>query len=117
MKSENINDESFTSKQSSNYNNIFKNLSITELTTNINTNNNSNPQNTNSLNNNLEDEPRKKAIVKPTPIIKPKAKTKEEIYQENLANQIELVELKMKEFEDYSEYLPNNHPTLIQLKI
>ena len=112
----NLNEIKKDSKKIIKINNKYFNLKDDDLDEESNTNN-SNQQNTNSLNNNLEDEPRKKAIVKPTPIIKPKAKTKEEIYQENLANQIELVELKMKEFEDYSEYLPNNHPTLIQLKI
>jgi len=48
MKSENIIDESFASKQS--LNNIFKNLSITELTTN--TKNNSNISNSNTSNSN-----------------------------------------------------------------
>ena len=105
----NLNDIKKDSKKIIKINNKYFNLKDDDLDLESDTNNTNNTT--------REDENKKKAIVKPTPIIKPKPKTKEEIYQDNLSSQIELVELKMKEFEDYSEYLPNNHPTLIQLKI
>ena len=51
--------------------------------------------------------------------VKPKKPhlTKEELYQETLANQISLIESKIKEYDDYFSKLPPNHPILLQLRI
>ncbi len=48
---------------------------------------------------------------------KPKAQTKEEIYQEKLQSQIHLIEEKINEYDTYSSYLPESHPFLLELRI
>jgi hypothetical protein len=48
---------------------------------------------------------------------KPKQKTKDETYQEQLQSQIHLIEEKITEYDTYSSYLPESHPFLLELRI
>ncbi len=48
---------------------------------------------------------------------KPKPKSKEDSYQEKLQAQIHLIEDKIKEYDTYASYLPENHSFLLELRV